>query len=55
MNIGLEFRVEEKDGNIKTMYLAFVNAEERDFMYDAIRKFVNENCVTAESSILEHT
>jgi hypothetical protein len=52
MNIGLEFRVEEKDGNVKTLYLTFANNEERDTLYDAMRKFVSEDCVTADSSIL---
>lgn len=55
MNIGLEYHAADKDGNVKTMYLTFANAEERDILYDAMRKLVAENCVTADSSILEHT
>lgn len=52
MNIGLEFRMQSEQ---RTMYIAFLNIQERDSFYEAMRQFVGESCVTAEQSIMEYT
>lgn len=52
MNIGLEFRMRDQP---RTMYLAFQTIEERDSFYSAMKEFIGESCVTAESSIIEYT
>ena len=52
MNIGLEFRV---SSTMKTMYIAFVNTEERDLFYNAMKELVADSCVTADQSILDYT
>jgi hypothetical protein len=52
MNIGLEFRMKSEQ---RTMYIAFLNIQERDAFYEAMRQFVGEQCVTAEQSIVAYT
>ena len=52
LNIGIEFRVQDQE---RTMYIAFSTSDERNAFYDAMRSLVQDNCVTAERSIIDYT
>jgi factor associated with neutral sphingomyelinase activation len=51
LNIGLEFITKKQ----KSMYLAFTNTDDRDAFYSAMKQYVDDSCITAESTIVEYT
>jgi len=51
LNIGLELMTAKG----KSLYVIFLNTEERDQFYQELRKLVPDSCVTAERSVIDYT
>eukprot|EP00347_Sterkiella_histriomuscorum_P003989 403362173 len=51
LNIGMEFVTNKRE----SLYVTFPSKEERDQFYDALRKLVNDTCITTERSVVDYT